>query len=306
MNSIESLILDFNSQVKQLYNIHKRKLFDECIFVGSGDSYVVGLIVEYLTSHKCRCYSPSDLFNSRFIKDKTYCFISVTGKTKANIEVAKLASQAGVKTIAVTLDKNSNLAQICDEIVLPEIKRTATPTAGFGTFVGNVVSCLQIAGLSVPEKFNTWHENGIQLSQCFSESSTIPHVPLYILGNNTLYAIALYASLQMAEFFGSTAVAHKLEEFCHSPIFGFKKSHYLWILGQNEDKIRKRLHKLGISVSYIELYKKDIFTQLFVAIFFVQSSILLLAERYQYKELQYVTMKDLLKASSDIIYGQMG
>ena len=27
--------------------------------------------------------------NSKFIKDKTYCFISVTGKTKANIEVAR-------------------------------------------------------------------------------------------------------------------------------------------------------------------------------------------------------------------------
>jgi len=48
---------------------------------------------------------------------------------------------------------------------------------------------------------------------------------------------ALYASLQMSEFFGSTAAAHKLEEFCHSPIFGFKKTHYLYgAYDQNEDK----------------------------------------------------------------------
>jgi fructoselysine-6-P-deglycase FrlB-like protein len=304
MNSIESLKLDFNSQIKELNNIHNSKLFDDCIFVGSGDSYVAGLIVEYLTNHICRCYSPSDLFNSGFIKDKTYCFISVTGKTKANIEIARRASQVGVKTIAVTLNRNSLLAQICDEIVLPKIRRTNTPTAGFGTFVRNVVTCLQIAGVTIPKKFDIWHENGVQLSHSLLESFTIPVETLYLLGNNTLYALALYASLQMAEFFGSTAVAHKLEEFCHSPIFGLKKSHSLWILGQNEEQIRRRLSRLGLRLSYVELYNKDIFTQLFVTIFFVQSLILFLAERYRYTELQYVLMKDVLKASSDIIYGQ--
>jgi fructoselysine-6-P-deglycase FrlB-like protein len=304
MNSIESLRLDFNSQIKQLYNIQNRKLFDDCIYVGSGDSYVAGLIAEYLTSHKCRCYSPSDLFNSKLIKDKIYCFISVSGKTRANIEIARRASQAGNKTIAVTLNKKSDLAQMCDEIILPDIKRTETPTAGFGTFVGNVVTCLQIAGLVIPEKFDTWYDNGVQLSHSLLESIIIPKETLYLLGNSTLYAVAFYASLQMAEFFGSTAVAHKLEEFCHSPIFGLKKSHCVWILGQNEEQIRRRLNRLGLRLSYIELYNKDIFTQLFASIFFVQNLILLLAERYRYTELQYVTMKDVLKASSDIIYGQ--
>jgi fructoselysine-6-P-deglycase FrlB-like protein len=305
MNSIESLKLDFNSEIKQLYNIHNKKLFDDCIYVGSGDSYVAGLIVEYLTSHKCRSYSASDLFNSRFIKDKTYCFISVTGKTKANIEVARRASQAGVKTIAVTLNKKSKLANICDEVVPLKITRTDTPTAGFGTFVANVVTCLQITGMTIPRKFDIWHKNGVQLSQNLLPTVTIPEQTLYLLGNNTLYALASYASLQMAEFFGSTVVAQKLEEFCHSPIFGLKKSHCVWILGQNEEQIRTRLNRLGLRLSYIELYNKDIFTQLFVSIFFVQNLILLLAEKYGYTELQYVMMKDVLKASSDIIYGKI-
>ncbi len=61
MNSIESLKLDFNSQIRELNNIRNKKIFDECIYVGSGDSYVAGLIAEFLTDYKCRCYSPSDL-----------------------------------------------------------------------------------------------------------------------------------------------------------------------------------------------------------------------------------------------------
>ena len=304
MNSIESLKLDFNSQISQLGNINNKKICDDCIFVGSGDSYVAGLIVEFLTDHRCRCYSPSDLSGSRFLKDKTYCFISVTGKTKANIEVAVQAAQAGVKTVAVTLNKNSKLAEICNETVPVNITRTKTPTAGFGTFVANVVTCLQISGITVPQKFDSWYKKGIELSLNFINSMILPEETLFILGNNTLYALALYASLQMAEFFGSTAVAHKLEEFCHSPIFGLKKPHHLWILGQKEEQISRRLGKLGLDLSYFELYHSDMLTQLFQSIFFVQNLILLLAEKYGYTELQYVMMKDVLKASSDIIYSE--
>jgi fructoselysine-6-P-deglycase FrlB-like protein len=303
MNSIESLKLDFNSQIKELNNIHNSKLFDDCIYVGSGDSYVAGLIAEYLTNHKCRCYSPSDLFNSRFIKDKTYCFISVTGKTKANIEVARRASQAGVRTVAVTLNRNSQLAQVCKEVVPLKITTIQTPTISFGTFVASVITCLQIVGVTIPSKFDIWQKNGLELSLNLLSSMIFPEQTVYLLGNKTLYAIALYASLKMSEFFCTTAVAHKLEEFCHSPIFGIKKSHQLWIMGQNEEPISKRLRRLKLHLSYVELYRPDIFTQLFESIFFVQSLMLLMAKKYGYTRLQYVLRQDILKASSDIIYG---
>jgi len=305
MNSIESLRLDFDSQIRELNKIDNEKIFDDCIYVGSGDSYVAGLIAEFLTDYKCRCYSPSDLMKARFLEDKTYCFISVTGRTKANVELARRATKSGMRTIAVTFNQNSKLAEVCSEVVPVNITKADTPTAGFRSFVANVVTCLHIAGIMIPKKFETWHMKGVELSLKFLNSTVLPTETLYLLGNNILYAISLYTSMQMAEFFGSTAVAHKLEEFCHSPIFGLKKSHCLWILGQNEEQIRRRLDRLGLRLSYIELYNKDIFAQMFVSIFFVQSLILLLAEKYGYTELQYVMMKDVLNASSDIIYGEM-
>ena len=82
MNSIEALKSDFHSQIAELKNIDNRKISDNCIYVGSGDSYVAGLFTEYFTDHQCRCYSPSDLSNSRLTRDWTYCFVSVTGKTR--------------------------------------------------------------------------------------------------------------------------------------------------------------------------------------------------------------------------------
>ena len=303
MNSIECLKLNFDSKIRELNNIHNKKLFDECIYVGSGDSYVVGLIAEYLTNHKCRCYSPSDLFNSTFVKDKTYCFISSTGKTKANVEIARRARRAGIRTATVTRNKNSDLAQICDTVILSGLTKADMPTTGFSAFVTNLLTCAQISGIRIPQKFDVWYREGVQLSKDLLESMTIPKQVLYVLGDNMLYAVALYASLQMAEFFGSTAVAHKLEEFCHSPIFGLKKSHCAWIFGQREEQIRRRLTRLRFPLSYIEFYNKDIFAQLFISLFFVQNLILLLAEKHGYTELQYLMMKDVLKASSDIIYG---
>ena len=302
MNSIESLRLDFKTQISELGKIENDSISDNLIFVGSGDSYVAGLIAEYLTHHKCKCYSPSDLFNSGLSKDRTYCFVSVTGKTRANISVAKHASRVGCKTVAITFNENSKLAQVCDKIISPKLKRAHTPTAGFGSFVANAVTCLQVSGIIVPKKFEMWYQNAVKISQNVLDSLVLPTNTVFVLGNNILYPLALYTTLQMAEFFGTTAVAHKLEEFCHSPIFGLKSPDSVWILGQNESQVYQRLQMLGLHLSYIELYNPDNLAQLFESIFCVQDLMLFLAERHGLEELQYVTMKDVLKASSDIIY----
>ena len=303
MNSIEALKSDFHSQISELGKIDNRKISDKCIYVGSGDSYVAGLFTEYLTDHKCRCYSPSDLSAYKLPRDWTYCFVSVTGKTRANIELAERASQAGAKTVAITFNENSKLAHVCDKIIHPKIKRANMPTAGFGSFVANVVTCLQVAGITVPKKFDEWYNNAVKLSQNLSESMILPDDVVFLLGNKLLYPLALYASFQMAEFFGTTAVAHKLEEFCHSPIFGLKRIHHLWVLGQKEEQVAKRIGNLeGQQISYFELYSKDNISEIFESIFFVQNLILLMAEKQGYTELRYVMMKDILKVSSDIIY----
>jgi len=301
MNSIESLKIDFNSQIKYLGNLHNEKMFEECIYVGSGDSFVAGLIVEYLTQ-KCKCYSPSDLINSRLLEGKTYCFISVTGKTKANIELARRAKESGLKTVAVTANENSKLAQVCDQLVPLNIIKVKTPTAGFRTFVANVITCLQLLGISPPNKFNIWHKKAVELSSNLSESMTLPQDTIYVLGNNLLYPLALYTSFQMAEFFGTTAVAHKLEEFCHSPIFGLKKSHHILILGQNEKIYSSSLEGLGLPVYYSELYNSDGVAQEFQSIFLVQNLMLQLADKYGITELQYLSKEGILNTSSDIIY----
>jgi fructoselysine-6-P-deglycase FrlB-like protein len=306
MNSLESLEYDFNSQISQLSKLNNEKIFEECIFVGSGDSYVAGLIAEYLTNHKCRCYSPSDLSNLTFLKNMTYCFISVTGKTRANIELAKLATKSGIKSIAVTQNQNSQLAKICHKVVPLKITKVKTPTAGFNSFVANVVTCLQLAGITIPKNFDTWHRNALELSQSLLESIMLPKKdPIYLLGNNLLYALSQYASLKLTEFFGATTIAHKLEEFCHSPIFGTRKSHHIWVLGNKEKSVAGSLEKLGTNISYFEFHESDIIAELFKSIFLLQNMMLLLAKRHGLTELQFLVSKDKLQISSELIYDRV-
>jgi fructoselysine-6-P-deglycase FrlB-like protein len=300
MDSLEHLKFDFRDQLNGLNQISSKKKFEDCIYIGSGDSYVAGLISEYLSDHRCKCYSPSDLLRSRFLFDGTYYFISVTGKTRANIETARRATKAGAKTVAVTLNTSSELALACNEIIPLEIAITDSTTS-FSTFTANVVTCSQLAGILVPRKFEAWHKNGIELS-AGSRSVELPRNALHILGNGILYPIALYMSLKMTEFFGITTISNKLEEFCHSPLFGVKPSHSLWVLGQDENAVGQELGKLDNEINYFELKNSNILSQIFESIFFSQSLILLLCERYKQNELKYVQMKRVLKISSDIVY----
>jgi hypothetical protein len=76
-------------------------------------------------------------------------------------------------------------------------------------------------------------------------------------------------------------------------------------MGQNEEVVSKRLSRLGPRLSYLELYKPDVLTQLFESIFFVQNLMFLMAKKYGYTQLQFALREDILKASSDLIYNNV-
>ena len=300
MDSLEKIKFDYTEQINSLGQISCKKESENCIFVGSGDSFVAGLIAEYISNHKCKCYSPADLTRSKFIKNLTHYFISVSGRTRSNIEVAKRATRAGVKTVAITFNPKSELANVCNETISLE---TVMPnnTTSYGAFTANVVICLQLAGMPIPQNFVMWHRNGMAIASNY-QHLCFPKDVLHILGNDVFYPLAIYASLKMAEFFGLTCLPNRTEEFCHSPIFGIKPYHTLWILGRTEDISSHKLRNLKNDFNFFELRNQDLLSELFEAIFFLQRFMLLLCEKHDFTELKYVLMKKVLAISSDIIY----
>ncbi|HEY7777544.1 MAG TPA: SIS domain-containing protein [Nitrososphaeraceae archaeon] len=300
MDSLEKIRLDYIEQINSLTQISNRKKSKNCIFVGSGDSYVAGLIAEYISNHTCTCYSPADLMRSKIMEEMTYYFISVTGRTRSNIEVAKRATDAGARTVAITLNPTSELANVCDEIY-PLRKAVANTITSYGSFTANVVICLQLAGISIPRKFQMWHKNARALSSRFDHVN-LPKGILHIVGNDVFYPLAIYASLKMSEFFGVTTVPNRMEEFCHSPVFGIKPSHTVWILGRTENIISQKLGNLNNKSNFFELKNRDVLSEIFESIFFLQGFMLLLCEKNNFNELRYILMKRVLAVSSSIIY----
>ncbi len=60
--------------------------------------------------------------------------------------------KSGSRQLLLLQMKNSKLAQVCDQMIPLKITRVKTPTAGFRTFVANVVTCLQLSGITCTYK----------------------------------------------------------------------------------------------------------------------------------------------------------
>src|ERR671912_649971 len=94
MNSIELMKKEIEEQFKALKikKSKKTKNFHDYLFVGSGDSFVSGLIASYESNFNCLCVDPVEIIINPFLcNKKRVCFISISGKTKENVLAAKIA-----------------------------------------------------------------------------------------------------------------------------------------------------------------------------------------------------------------------
>src|SRR5579862_4431405 len=92
----------------------ERALPEETIFVGAGDSLACAIFAERLTGFLARSIDPYDLLkNPEIAKGKTVYFISVSGKTKTNVEAAIRTRNLSSKNVAITTNPESPLAKEC-------------------------------------------------------------------------------------------------------------------------------------------------------------------------------------------------
>ena len=125
-----------------------------------------------------------------------------------------------------------------------------------------------------------------------------------ILGDSLLYPVALYGALKFNEVFGARAVSYPAEEYCHSPIFGARKSDQIIVMGaeNGNKKLDKRLNQEGFSSVHINFNGTGI-ELLLQSIFFMQLLVLKLARKRGLAECYFLRNKKLLRTSSDFIYG---
>ncbi|MDQ4050707.1 MAG: SIS domain-containing protein [Thermoproteota archaeon] len=331
MNAIEAMQAEIEYQVQELYEpglssspCPPPPRSNDCMFVGSGDSYVAGLVAQYLSGTRSICFYPVDIIkNPSLVKDRNLYIVSISGNTQANILAAQIAKKNGANTVtAITARSSSRLAKSCDQTIKLRYRNTGTITSGTISFTASMIKCillstgLQPVHTDLRKIYNDAQEQVEQALSMFDQkrgsgnftigNNSISNSSSYfLLGDSHLYAIAKYGALKFNEVFGARAFAYPAEEFCHSPLFSFKESDHAIVLGDsngsNNRKLSKRLNEEGFSSFHVE-FKNAGIELLLQATFFLQVLVLKQAQKNGLTSCHFLMDKKLLKMSSDFIY----
>jgi fructoselysine-6-P-deglycase FrlB-like protein len=317
MNAIEAMQAEIEYQVQDLHKLDLSSPVSNCLFVGSGDSYIAGLAAQYFSGSRAICCSPIDIIkNPLLVKRRNLFVVSISGNTQANIIAAKIAKKHGVGTIsALTARSSSRLAKSCDQTIELKYKNTGITTAGTISFTASMIKCISLSTeLQLPSNLRKMYnraENQAKqaISKIDDKSNSSSSTSYFILGNSQLHAIAMYGALKFNEVFGAKAMAYPTEEFCHSPLFSIKETDQAIVLGGEEDdddddnssKLSKRLNEEGFASVHVG-FKPTGIELLLQATFFIQLFVLKLAQKYSLTSCYFLRNEKLLRVSSDFIY----
>jgi fructoselysine-6-P-deglycase FrlB-like protein len=312
MNAIEAMQTEIEYQVQDLHKLELLSPVSNCLFVGSGDSYIAGLAAQYYSGNHAICCSPIDIIkNHLLVKRRNLIVVSISGNTRANILAAKIAKKHGVGTIsALTARSSSRLAKSCDQTIELKYKSTGITTAGTISFTLSMIKCISLSTeLQLPSNIRKMYiradKQARQAISKIDDKSNSSNTSYFILGNSQLHAIALYGTLKFNEIFGAKAMAYPAEEFCHSPLFSIKNIDQAIVLGGDADnnsrKLSKRLNEEGFSSVHVG-FKSTGIELLLESTFFMQLFVLKLAQKYGLTSCYFLRNKKLLKVSSDFIY----
>jgi fructoselysine-6-P-deglycase FrlB-like protein len=319
MNAIEAMQAEIEYQVQDLQKLDLSSPVNNCLFVGSGDSYTAGLAAQYFSSRHAICCYPIDIIkNPLLVKRRNLFVVSISGNTQANILAAKIAKKHGVGTVtALTAKSSSRLAKSCDQIIELKYKNTGITTAGTISFTASMIKCISLSTeLQLPSNlskmYNRAEKQAKQLISKIDDKSnnnSNSSTSYFLLGDSQLHAIAMYGALKFNEVFGAKAMAYPAEEFCHSPLFSLKETDQAIVLGGDDDdddddkssKLSKRLNEEGFSSVHVG-FKSTGINLLLQATFFIQLLVLKLAQKYGLTRCHFLRNEKLLKVSSDFIY----
>jgi fructoselysine-6-P-deglycase FrlB-like protein len=305
---------DVNSQTNYLQGLRLPKSTGtkSGLFVGSGDSYVCALLMEYLSKHRMLAYHPSDiLYCPQVLLDREIFFISASGRTRSNIEVAQIARKCGVKTTAVTARHKSPLEEVCNETLnLGYLHNPRSSNTGILEFTATVICCMALIGISI----NLNILGKIFKNACEQVNLCGPTLPtrfqaILFLGNDISYPLANYGALKMHELFGFRSFGYLLDDYYHAPIFSLKKPDCIFILDSEKSRnsMSAKFHsklKITHALSYRFQPKlgRSYFEKILFSVFVIQILGLFMAEKFGIDKPYYLSRKKILKLSSSLIY----
>jgi fructoselysine-6-P-deglycase FrlB-like protein len=296
-------LLGFASQLRQK---HLPKLErSSFIFAGSGDSYATAVFAQELSQGEAVASDPYELLtNIRRIRGKNLVIISVSGRTKTNIELARKAKGISANTLAITANPESPLARECDETLQLQYRTTGILTSGTIGFTTSLLACALLLR-SLPRTVHV-KTAPIDIARLATNLKKAGVGAFVFTGSGVNYALSLYGAAKINEVLGSKAEAVYPEQLGHAKLFTIdKKRDAIVCISSGRDKAMEThelLRKSGFRSSILGFPESNVVNRSLRIAIHLQRLALFLARRKGIKECAFLTDKNRLNLSSSMIY----
>ena len=302
MQTIQAYEKDIFAQPEFLNSFQAKKPLSKTqqknmIFSGAGDSFVSALLAEVYSNYAVKSFDPLDLLKTKTIlKNKTVCFVSISGNTISNIKVAKIAK----RSIAITSKPNSMLANTCNTSIILNFPGSDTFTAGSISFLESTLTCISlVTPISIPK------DPTIFKKALFDAKKSKFGKRIFVLGSGHTFPIAMYCAAKFYEILGYDVHFERIEQFSHMELFSAKKGDTVIIFEEKNSynkKLEKNLKSVGLNVIHPVFESKNKISQLLYYVYFSQFLTLFEAKKRKQKDCHFILSKKLRNVSNQMIY----
>jgi glucosamine--fructose-6-phosphate aminotransferase (isomerizing) len=277
-----------------------------CVFIGAGDSFAAAKAAEYLSGFRARALDPYDLLLNPGIAEGRHLFlISVSGRTRTNIEAAEAARGIAKRITAITSDAQSVLAKTCDDLIKLNFRKTGELTPGTVSFTTTLLACYSRVRKPTPIPDLT-----PVFDRCvrWSDKVELPaQGTVFIVGTGLSYCMAMYGAAKIHEVLGWKSQYQAAEQFSHMELFSLDEGDgVLLIPDSREDKKMAQLESLlaggGWNVAKISLIDTDEVVNSIQAAMHLQVLVWRTALRLGLEECSFKMKEKHLRISDTMIY----
>jgi len=274
-----------------------RKILQNIMFVGNGDSLVSAMLAESFSNFIVKSFDPLDLLkNKSILKGKIVYFISISGNTISNINVAKLTK----KSIAITSNPQSKLAKVCTNSIILKFPNSDVFTAGSLSFLESALTCISLVqNIKIPK-----HPRIFKKALTDAKKSKFGK-KIFVLGNMQTFPIAMYCAAKIYELLGFDAHYERIEQFAHMELFSAKKGDTVIIFEEKNShnkNLVKHLNLIGLNVIHPNIKSKNKIAQILYYVYFSQLLSLFEAKKRRKKDCHFILSKRLRSVSNAMIY----
>jgi glucosamine 6-phosphate synthetase-like amidotransferase/phosphosugar isomerase protein len=206
---------------------------NNCVFVGAGDSFAAAKAVEYLSGFRARALDPYDLLlEPTTVEGKHLFVISVSGRTRTNIEAAKAAHGIAERVTGITSDVRSALAEACDDVIELRFRKTGAVTPGTVSYTTTLLACYsRLRELPVIPDLRQVFDSSVK----WSDTIELPTGrTTFIVGTGLGYCMPIYGAAKIFEVLGSKSQYQATEQFSHMELFSLSDGDFVILIASSE------------------------------------------------------------------------